>query len=104
MPIFVGRTAELAMLRARHAEAEGGQPRTVILEGPPGVGKTALVQAFLAELDKGSVLTASGDEAESFLRWILVTKFADAKRVRMSLPGRACARLSARAKHSSARK
>ena len=67
MPTFVGRAVELARLRARHEQAAAGDPRTVVIEGAPGVGKTALVQAFLAGLDQQSVLMASGDEGESFL-------------------------------------
>src|SRR3954453_4131075 len=67
MPTFVGRAVELARLRARHEQAAAGDPRTVVIEGAPGVGKTALVQAFLAGLDPHSVLMASGDEGESFL-------------------------------------
>ena len=67
MPTFVGRSAELGLLRARHDEAAAGRPRTVVLEGTAGVGKSALVQAFSSSLDPASVLSASGDEAETFL-------------------------------------
>jgi DNA-binding CsgD family transcriptional regulator len=69
MPIFVGRAAELAYLHARHAEAASGHPRTVVLDGAPGVGKTSLLHAFLSGLEEDRVLTASGDEGESFLRF-----------------------------------
>ena len=67
MPTFVGRSAELGLLRARHDEAAAGRPRTVVLEGTAGVGKSALVNAFSSSLDPASVLSASGDEAETFL-------------------------------------
>ena len=69
MPGFVGRAAELAYLRARLTETASGLPRTVILEGPGGSGKSALLQAFAATLDRASVLSASGEEEESFLRF-----------------------------------
>ena len=67
MPTFVGRSAELGLLRARLEEAAAGRPRTVVLEGAAGVGKSALLQAFSSSLDPASVLSASGDEAETFL-------------------------------------
>jgi hypothetical protein len=67
MPTFVGRSAELGLLRARLDEAAAGRPRTVVLEGTAGVGKSALVHAFSSSLDPASVLSASGDEAETFL-------------------------------------
>jgi tetratricopeptide (TPR) repeat protein len=48
--VFVGRAAELAALRAAHADCAGGVPVVVHLSGEPGIGKTALVHAFLDEL------------------------------------------------------
>ncbi|HEX8644944.1 MAG TPA: AAA family ATPase [Allosphingosinicella sp.] len=44
---FVGRDAELAALAADFAAARVGGPRITIVEGPPGVGKTRLVEEFL---------------------------------------------------------
>src|SRR4051794_26520586 len=69
MSKFVGRAAELAALRAAYAEAAVGHPRTMVLEGAAGVGKTSLLRTFVAGLDRDSVLTASGDEGEAFLRF-----------------------------------
>src|SRR5262245_34943299 len=48
---FVGRDAELARLQALFATATRGQRRLVFVTGEPGIGKTALVEAFLAQLD-----------------------------------------------------
>ena len=46
---FVGRTAELAVLRTAFAEAAARRPRVVQIEGPAGMGKTALIERFLAD-------------------------------------------------------
>jgi class 3 adenylate cyclase/tetratricopeptide (TPR) repeat protein len=44
---FVGRAAQLAALAADLAAAKRGRPRFTIVRGPPGVGKTRLVEEFL---------------------------------------------------------
>src|SRR4051812_50230390 len=72
MRAFVGRQPELAALRARLVEARAGAPQIVELEGPPGIGKTALVARFLA--DPGGdpppvVLSGSGEETETLLAY-----------------------------------
>src|SRR4051794_28909107 len=66
-PAFVGRSEELGFLRARLAEADAGHPQTVLVEGPGGMGKSALLAAFSNSLLGLSPLVASGDEAETFL-------------------------------------
>jgi hypothetical protein len=43
---FVGRAEELALLRAALRESRTGHPVTVVIEGPSGVGKTALAERF----------------------------------------------------------
>ncbi|MCM3821706.1 AAA family ATPase [Streptomyces albidoflavus] len=48
-PPLVGRAHQLDVL-ARHADAaRAGRPRLVLLDGPAGIGKTALLRAALAE-------------------------------------------------------
>ena len=44
---FVGRDAELARLMALFREASGGQRQVVFIEGELGIGKSALVEAFI---------------------------------------------------------
>jgi DNA-binding winged helix-turn-helix (wHTH) protein/predicted ATPase len=58
---FVGRQAELAGLRACLAQAQQGQPRLVLVTGDAGVGKTALVQQFVAHVQaRGAVWVGQG--------------------------------------------
>ena len=47
---LVGREAELAGLHDRSESAFGGQRQVVFVTGEPGIGKTALVETFLAQL------------------------------------------------------
>lgn len=54
---LVGRARELALLRECLAEARAGKAVTVHVEGEPGMGKSALVRAFLVHArDAGSVV------------------------------------------------
>jgi predicted ATPase len=69
---FVGRQAELALLRAKLDEARSGHPSVVLIEGPPGIGKSALVDRFARASSDVQVLRASGDESESDLTYGLV--------------------------------
>ncbi len=47
---FVGRAAELAELHSSFARAQQGERQLVFIGGEAGLGKTALVDAFLAQL------------------------------------------------------
>jgi hypothetical protein len=73
---FVGRQAELATLEDELRQACNGQPRVVRIQGPSGVGKSALVDRFLRHHRHVQVLRASGDEAETLLRYGLVDQLA----------------------------
>ncbi|MFI5306103.1 MAG: serine/threonine-protein kinase PknK, partial [Polyangiales bacterium] len=46
---FVGRSDELSALRRHLAETDRGQPVVTLIQGPSGMGKTTLVEHFLAE-------------------------------------------------------
>jgi len=70
--IFVGRQPELAFLHARLDEARDGATRAVLLEGAPGVGKTALLSEFLVHADCHRVVAASGEELERNLAYGVV--------------------------------
>ncbi|MDB4965435.1 MAG: hypothetical protein JWN44_1124 [Myxococcales bacterium] len=48
---FVGRDAELAALHAAFEEATAGATVSVFVQGPSGMGKSAMVRRFLAALD-----------------------------------------------------
>lgn len=72
MPLFVGRATELDWLKGRLSTAVSGRPSTVVIDGPPGIGKSALVSAFVSGLRAIRTLGASGDEAEAFLPFGIV--------------------------------
>ena len=72
MSYFVGRGPEVAWLEQRLRAAASGSPQTVVVDGPPGIGKTALVDAFASRLDPAHLLRASGDEDETSLPFGLV--------------------------------
>lgn len=58
---FVGRTEELDVLESALAATEEGKSMAVLVSGPSGMGKTALVEHFLGELrDRGSIVVLSG--------------------------------------------
>ncbi len=61
---FVGRDAELAVLREALARSRAGAPVVVQLTGVSGVGKSALLRRFVSEVD-GVVLLGRCYERES---------------------------------------
>ncbi|GAA2586678.1 AAA family ATPase [Actinomadura fulvescens] len=73
---FVGRGPELSFLGAQLEPARLGEPRLVSVEGPPGIGKTALVQHFLRTAEEVRVLRAVGDENETSLDYGVLAQLA----------------------------
>ena len=75
--LFVGRVAELAELGQQFALAAAGQGRVVVLAGPAGVGKTALIGRCLAGWSgRAEAALVSGDEAEATLQGGLLGQLA----------------------------
>ncbi|MET0693581.1 MAG: AAA family ATPase [Propionibacteriaceae bacterium] len=64
---LAGRHEELALLRSALERARAGRSQVVLIQGEPGMGKSALLNAFLSELDDRDVLRLSGDEFEADL-------------------------------------
>jgi DNA-binding CsgD family transcriptional regulator/tetratricopeptide (TPR) repeat protein len=62
--VLIGRDSELAMLAGLVKEAAAGRGGSVLIEGEPGIGKSALVRAALADAaDLGcQVFWGAGDE------------------------------------------
>jgi hypothetical protein len=83
---FVGRSHELAELRALWRGALAGRPRSACILGPTGVGKTRLVEEFLAgvEVTGARAVRAKGYQSEHRIPWGTVT---DLVRQLLSLPG-----------------
>ncbi len=66
-PRFVGRDSELALLGEALAGARAGKRQTVFVTGEAGIGKTALVEAFLRRPDtRTEVRTTQGRCVEQY--------------------------------------
>ena len=53
-PVFVGRDSELSKLRAHLDDVAAGDPRTVVVGGDAGIGKSRLLEEFTASLSGDS--------------------------------------------------
>jgi DNA-binding CsgD family transcriptional regulator len=65
--VIYGRDAELAVLRDLVSEARTGSSASVLVEGEPGIGKTALLDMVRGSAEGMRVLSATGVEAEADL-------------------------------------
>ncbi|MFE4581765.1 helix-turn-helix transcriptional regulator [Streptomyces chartreusis] len=64
---FVGRAQEIELLLHQVQQAMDGHPRLAVIEGRPGIGKTALVRHVASLLSGWTVLGASADAHEAHL-------------------------------------
>ncbi len=88
--VFVGREKELNILRSALDHVRAGQPQVVLIEGPAGIGKTALVDRFLDLETDVQVIRASGEPWEASVPYGVVDQLvrgAGVSRARM-LAGR----------------
>ena len=78
---LVGRDSEMALLTGLAKKVAGGRGGTVLIEGEPGIGKSALVWAAVAEAPKAGcqVFWGAGDELGQALPLL---PFLDGLRVR----------------------
>ena len=81
--VLVGRDAELALLTSAIKEVALGQGTAMLIEGEPGIGKSALVRTALAETQEVSceVFWGAGDELGQVLPLV---PFLEGLRVRES--------------------
>jgi predicted ATPase len=64
---IVGRDSELGTLQAHLARARNGERPTVFITGDPGIGKTALIDTFSAQVvNTAKLRIARGQSLESF--------------------------------------
>lgn len=64
---LVGREVELERLATLLAEARGGSRQAVFVSGPPGIGKTTLLDAFLARVRRdGDARIGQGQAVEHY--------------------------------------
>ena len=79
---FAGRAHELAAIACELAAADSGRGGAVLLAGPAGIGKTAIVRRSLTTwAGRGPVLRASGDPAERLLAWGLLDQLTGQARL-----------------------
>ena len=62
---FVNRVGELSALSAEAIRAAQGEPRVVHVNGPAGIGKTALIDRFLGRHTDLAAILVAGAEAEA---------------------------------------
>ncbi len=75
MDPFVGRHTEIDVLRHCMMQARSGRPRIVLIRGPAGIGKTALLKQLVADCTDDPeivILRASGEENEGLLAYGLL--------------------------------
>lgn len=69
---LIGRQAELRLLERELDEVRAGRPRIVLVQGPPGIGKTALLRRFLDEAGGLRILGTGCEETEAGLMYGVV--------------------------------
>src|SRR5215813_13256236 len=66
--VFVGRENEILVLRAAWQAATHGSAQVIAIEGSPGIGKSALIEALLADVT-APVIRVTGVQADSLTPW-----------------------------------
>ncbi|WP_326699981.1 AAA family ATPase [Streptomyces sp. NBC_01754] len=86
-PVFVGRAGELASLTGTLVRASAGEPQALLVGGEAGVGKTRLVEEFIAVASRREAVVAVGGCVEIGADGLPYAPFASALRaLRRALP------------------
>ena len=86
-PVFVGRTSELALLTDTLTRAVAGEPQALLIGGEAGVGKTRMVEEFLAAACRRDAAVAVGGCVEIGADGLPFAPFSTALRaLRRTLP------------------
>lgn len=85
---LTGRDAEASALAAAYDAARGGTPTEILIEGPTGIGKTALVRWFLADpaRSRARTVAASGVQWECTLPFRVAEGLAHAGGGALEIP------------------
>jgi DNA-binding CsgD family transcriptional regulator/tetratricopeptide (TPR) repeat protein len=78
---FVGRTGELEVLKAELAATRAGSSRVVLIEGPAGIGKSAIIDHLLADESDLNVLRAAGERWEAFVAFGVIDQLMRSTKV-----------------------
>ncbi len=71
---FVGRERELYTLKRYLNDVRGGAGRVVLIEGPAGIGKTALVDEFLRDVSDVQVLKSRVEPSSSYIPYYAISQ------------------------------
>lgn len=87
--LFVGRSQEFALLDSALTDARAGSPYLVWIEGPAGIGKTALVRHFVGRTGDTAIGWAAASQDEEGAPWELPRSLAEsvASRATACMPG-----------------
>ena len=86
--MLVGRDIETAHLAALLAQARHGSSASLVVHGEPGVGKSALLEALVADAGDALILQARGLEVEAPLAFAALHQLLlPVMRLREDLPG-----------------
>ena len=64
-PVLIGREREHTLLWSHYQTAASGQTHVVLIEGPPGIGKTCLLDAMAAHARQQGVPVLHGGASEA---------------------------------------
>jgi DNA-binding CsgD family transcriptional regulator len=74
---FVGREEPISVLSKAFAQAHDGIPGVVLLEGPPGIGKTTLLEHVLVTNPIGRTVYVAASEAERLIPYSVCAMLFD---------------------------